>query len=70
MSVRVTVNGERRELPDGATVAALVELLAAGSRGRGVAVAVGGEVVPRGSWGATALSDGAAVEVVSAVQGG
>jgi sulfur carrier protein len=70
MSVRVTVNGRQRELPDGATVARLVELLAASSRGRGVAVAVGGEVVPRGSWQHTALCDGAAVAVVSAVQGG
>ncbi len=71
MTVVVIVNGEPRELPDGATVARLVERLASERRdGRGVAVAVGGEVVPRGRWDATALSDGAAVEIVSAVQGG
>ncbi len=74
MSVRVVVNGEQRELPDGATVARLVELLGEGSgtpaNGRGIAVAVSGEVVPRGRWEVTALPDGAAVEVVAAVQGG
>ncbi len=69
--MRVTVNGEPRELPDGATVAALLQQLGQRSEGgRGIAVAVGGEVVPRGRWEATALLDGAAVEVVAAVQGG
>jgi sulfur carrier protein len=67
----VTVNGERRELPSGATVAAMVAALAgAPSEGRGVAVAVEGEVVPRGSWSGTELREGAHVEVVAAVQGG
>ena len=70
MSVRVRVNGEARELPDGATVATVVELLSAAPAGRGVAVAVGGEVVPRRAWPETELSEGAAVEVVTAVQGG
>ena len=36
----------------------------------GVAVAVDGEVVPRADWPATALADGARVEVLTAVQGG
>ncbi len=66
----VSVNGERRELPAGATVASVVELLGGAPGGRGVAVAVAGEVVPRGAWAATKLSDGAMVEVVAAVQGG
>jgi sulfur carrier protein len=38
--------------------------------GRGVAVALDGEVVPRGQWQRTDLDDGARVEVVVAVQGG
>jgi sulfur carrier protein len=37
---------------------------------RGVAVAVDGEVVPRGEWGARQLHDGARVEVLTAMQGG
>ena len=68
MSVPVTLNGEPRDLPDGSTVAqAVAELTAAPS---GVAAAVNGEVVPRGSWAVTALRDGDRVEVVTAVQGG
>jgi sulfur carrier protein len=67
----VTVNGERREMPAGATVAAVVARLGgAASGGRGVAVAVEGEVVPRGAWNRTSLAEGAHVEVVAAVQGG
>jgi len=68
--MNVLINGERRELPEGVTVARVVELFASGTNGRGLAVAVGGEVVPRGAWEATSVPDGAAVEVVSAVQGG
>jgi len=68
VSVPVTLNGEPRDLPDGSTVAqAVAELTAAPS---GVAAAVIGEVVPRGSWAVTALRDGDQVEVVTAVQGG
>jgi sulfur carrier protein len=70
VSLHVILNGEQRELPDGATVARVVELFGGAPDGRGIAVAVGGEVVPRGRWDATTLSDGSAVEVVSAVQGG
>jgi sulfur carrier protein len=66
----VTVNGERRELPPGATVASIVSALSGAPDGRGVAVAVEGEVVPRRSWARTELIDGAHVEVVAAVQGG
>jgi sulfur carrier protein len=70
VTMLITVNGERRELPAGATVASVVELFSAAPEGRGVAVAVGGEVVPRGAWSQTALRDGAQIEVVAAVQGG
>jgi sulfur carrier protein len=66
----ITVNGERHELPAGATVASIVELLSDAADGRGIAVAVGGEVVPRAAWLRTILEDGANVEVVAAVQGG
>jgi sulfur carrier protein len=66
----VTVNGEALELPDGATVASVLTSLGSAPEGRGVAVAVGGEVVPRGAWPSTQLRSGARVEVVVAVQGG
>ena len=57
MSVRVTVNGEARELEAGATVADVVASLPGAPDGRGVAVALDGEVVRRGGV-ATAPSSG------------
>jgi sulfur carrier protein len=70
MTVSVTINGDRREMPAGATVATVVESLPNVPDGRGVAVAIEGEVVPRGQWPTVALREGARVEVVVAVQGG
>ena len=64
------VNGEPRELPAGTTVTALVAGLGLPAGGRGVAVAVDGEVVPRAEWGTRELGDGARVEVLTAMQGG
>jgi sulfur carrier protein len=68
--MRVIVNGEARELREGATVDDAVQASGAQPDGRGVAVAVEGEVVPRGQWSATNLNDGQRVEVLQAVQGG
>jgi sulfur carrier protein len=64
----VLLNGEPSELGEPATVAHAVRSL--GAPEQGVAVAVDGEVVPRGAWERTLLSDGQRVEVVGAVQGG
>jgi sulfur carrier protein len=68
VTVEVKLNGEPCELPDGTTVAqAVAELTAATT---GVAAALNGDVVPRGSWAVTLLRAGDQVEVVTAVQGG
>jgi sulfur carrier protein len=68
VTVEVKLNGEPRELPEGTTVAqAVAELTALRT---GVAAAVNGDVIPRGSWAATLLRAGDQVEVVTAVQGG
>ena len=66
----IELNGVAAELPDGASVAQAVAATGAEAQRRGVAVAVEGEVVPRGEWEATNLRDGQAVEVVRAIQGG
>jgi sulfur carrier protein len=66
----ITVNGERTEVPAGVTVGSLLEQLRGAPDGRGVAVALEGEVVPRTVWPQTEIADGAHVEVVVAVQGG
>jgi sulfur carrier protein len=70
VSVQVTINGSPRTVPADATVATIVAELTDRAHGRGVAVALGGEVVPRGAWSSTPLRDGAEIEVVHAVQGG
>jgi len=70
MTMSVTVNGDPQELPDGATVASVIASLHNAPDGRGVAVAVEGEVVPRAQWPSTKLREGANIEVVVAVQGG
>jgi thiazole synthase len=66
----VTINGEPHELPAGATVEHAVREAGAEPGGRGVAVAVDGEVVPRGCWATTPMRAGQQVEVLRAVQGG
>ncbi len=66
--MQVWINGEQRELADGARV--LDALTVLGAPGSGVAVAVDGEVVPRAEWPAAPLTDGSRVEVLTAVQGG
>ena len=67
--MKVVLNGEPREVAPGTSVADAVELSGAPSRS-GVAVAVDGEVVPRGRWEEQALEVGQHVEVLQAVQGG
>jgi sulfur carrier protein len=68
--MRVLLNGNETDLADGATVQAALDALALPGAGRGVAVAVDAEVVPRGQWEATELHDGARVEILRAIQGG
>jgi sulfur carrier protein len=68
--MRVLLNGHEAELADGATVLAAVEALDLPAAGRGVAVAVDAEVVPRTQWDTHELNEGARVEVLRAIQGG
>ena len=68
--MNVQLNGEWRDIADGATVADAVALLGVPLDARGVAVAVDREVVRRGAWAGTALTSGARVEVLTAIQGG
>jgi sulfur carrier protein len=68
--VRLILNGEPRELPDGATLPDAIDASGAPDNRRGVAVAIDGEVIPRGEWNTTELQDGAKIEVLQAVQGG
>jgi sulfur carrier protein len=67
--MNVTVNGTLRPAAAGSTVGDVVNEWAPGT-GRGIAVAVNGEVVPRHRWPATPLGDGDTIEILTAVQGG
>ena len=64
----VIVNGEAKTFDDGATVRAVAESLDLPEQG--VAIAVGGDVVPTSAWDATPLTAGVEVDVLTAVQGG
>jgi sulfur carrier protein len=69
--MKLVVNGESRELPEALTVAELVAGEAPGlGDGRGLAVAVDAEIVPRSAWPETRLEEGQRVEVLAAMQGG
>lgn len=63
----VVVNEQQVEIGEQTTVAALLRSL--GFPDRGIAVALDLTVLPRSDW-ATTLSEGARLEVVTAVQGG
>ena len=63
----ISINEKQVEVAEATTVATL--LASMGYPERGIAVAMDQSVLPRSRW-ATALSDGARLEVVTAVQGG
>ena len=66
----VLLNGESTALPEGATALDAVRATGVAESGRGVAVAVDGQVLARGDWQDTQLPEGGRVEVLRAVQGG
>lgn len=66
--MHIQLNGESFELPDGATVAALLTRLELA--GRRVAVELNLDIVPRSQHETTSLSEGDQVEVVHAIGGG
>lgn len=66
--MRIHVNGEPREVPEGTTVTALLGLLAI--KGERVAVEVNAEVVKKARHGELRLAAGDAVEIVTFVGGG
>jgi sulfur carrier protein len=69
--LRIVVNGAQRDVPERLTVAGLVRRLPSGvTDGRGVAVAVDAQVVPRSEWDGVELTEGQRVEVLGAIQGG
>jgi thiazole synthase len=68
--MKIELNGKPAELADTATLVEAALAAGAPESRRGVAIALDGEVVPRSEWGSTPLREGAAVEVLAAIQGG
>ena len=66
--MRLTVNGEQHDVPDGMTVRGLIEHL--GLTEGPVAVERNLAVVPRAAHATTALSEGDVIEIVHFVGGG
>ena len=66
--MKLVVNGEPREVEDGATVEELVAAL--GIDRRSVAVERNREIVPRSQHAVTPLAEGDRVEIVTMVGGG
>ncbi len=66
--MHIQLNGETLELPEGASVADLIERLEL--TGRRVAVERNLDIVPRSQYGSTALAEGDRLEVVHAIGGG
>jgi thiamine biosynthesis protein ThiS len=66
--MKLTINGDEREIVDGLTVTTLLEELKI--RPARVVVERNREIVPRDAYGATPLADGDILEIVHFVGGG
>lgn len=68
MSIAIKVNGEARQVPEGASVAELLGLI--GLAAPKVAVERNLEIVPRSAWAGTKLAAGDRLEIVHFIGGG
>lgn len=66
--MKATINGEAHELPDGTSVAALLQTL--GTPRSGIAVARNDCVVRRADYETQMIADGDTIEIIKAVAGG
>jgi len=66
--MKLFLNGEPVETPDGATVAGFLDQL--GLPQKGVAVERNREIVPKSAYGETRLTEGDRIEIVQFVGGG
>jgi sulfur carrier protein len=66
----IKVNGQPREVAPPVRLSDVLDLPEGATTPRGMAVAVDGEVIPRSKHATIELTEGARVEIVTAVQGG
>jgi sulfur carrier protein len=67
-AMRVTINGEEKQVADGLTVAAMLQHLALPAER--VALERNRDILPRALWAATAVQPGDTFEIVTLVGGG
>lgn len=68
LRMRMTINGDARDVASGATIATLLAEL--GLQRDGIAVALNDDVVPRAGHAQHVLQEGDRVEIIVAVAGG
>jgi sulfur carrier protein len=66
--MKVTLNGEKKDIPDSATVLGLLEFLKI--QHQRVAVELNLEIVKKDNYATTPINEGDSLEVVSFMQGG
>jgi sulfur carrier protein len=66
--MKIVLNGSERQIENGSTVAELIEQLDLG--GRRLAVEIGQEIVPKGSFAERVIEEGEQIEIVHAIGGG
>ena len=66
--MRLQINGEQRDFPEGLTLASLIEQMR--MKPDRVAVELNLEIVPRPDWPGTKLNEGDRLEIVHFVGGG
>lgn len=66
--MKVTINGESREIPDDLTVPAMLEHI--GMAGKQVAIERNRDILPRAEWSSALVQPGDSFEIVHFVGGG
>ncbi len=66
--MRITINGETRDISSNTGVAELVDELGDGTRR--IAVELNGDILPRSRHAGTELEEGDVIEIVQAIGGG
>ena len=66
--MKITVNGEMKEIKDGISVTSLLEAI--GMPALGIAVELNREIVPKSQHGSTVLKEDDSLEIVKMVGGG
>jgi sulfur carrier protein len=66
--MKIQLNGESRDIPEGSTALKLVELLEL--NGKRLAMEINREIVPRSLYVDTLLHEGDQIEIVHAIGGG